>query len=185
MVSINASLVALDKADKGNEVVTGTAFDTAMRDGRAFSAGTGLKTVFEGSCLNQIFSNPSGSNKVAFVTLRAFYNDRSVNDESMLLRFIPSPVMPDDAVQVTPSNLKTGGVDSAMQFWTEYSATPINRDPPFENPPAIILPTGGQLFKIETPRIVEQGESFGFYMAGEDLDPDQVSINYVWYEEDI
>lgn len=159
-----------------------TAYEDAIASGMAFSAGTGLQRVNDAAVLNQCFSNPVGSGRDAYIVLRILGTNRKATDEPMRAGFITSPNPLAGATVVNPANLKTGGTASMMEFSWQRGETRLDRTPTVENPTGIIIPTGGKAYRIETPRLVQEGESFGFFIFGSTKDADLVSINYIWYE---
>lgn len=156
----------------------------AIREGRAFSVGTGTVTVNTGMYLNQIFENPVGSGKNAFVVKRIFNTDRLPNFKPIDVEFLPSPDALPAPIVATPANLKTGGMSSAMRFHWSRSEAPLTKTPPLSQLISFFVPGGGKGYIIDTLRIVEPGESFGFLMNGGAEDADKVTISYTWYEED-
>ena len=198
-IRVNASLYTsgtatvkiVASAQPSTVFVNGPVHDSleqATRAGRAFSVGTGITEVTAGNFLNYIFSNPSGSGVNAFVTLRSFTNNRANGSVPLEVGQVISPVALDTPVNVIPANLRNGSGTSSMLFNYKAQAARIDSSPTTANPIGLITPTGGIVLKVETMRLVQPGESFGFFAggAGNNLaSAARIAMNVVWYEESV
>lgn len=175
------------KVDLPLEVISYTPFEKALWEGRAFSAGTGNQDVDDKTYLNQRFYNPADSGKIAWVDFRVAISNVRNGKLPIEGGFIGQPVELEDAVNVSASNLYTGSASSVMQFSWNTSLARLNPNPPLaQDPTGIFVPTGGNQYRIETPRIIPPGFAAGIFIRGREAssESERVSISYVWYEVD-
>ncbi|WP_156340138.1 hypothetical protein [Nonlabens sp. YIK11] len=156
-----------------------SSMEEAVRNGRAFSVGTGSQSVGSGNIIKSTFFNPPTSGVNAFVTLRQFTNNSTSTPQQVNFYVSPTELASGD---VTPNNLKTGGVTSAIRFRTLTNATSLGT-PTLSQ----VLPINGIEKSIEVLRMVQPGEIFGYQLSGVGngslLNTLQMSMTFIWYEE--
>lgn len=158
--------------------------DVALRNGRSFTASTGVQTVSAGNFLSMQFSMPSGANRRAFISLRTF-------GCTMAAEFagVSNPTTGLVTTPATISNRKTGGATSVAT--AAYGMSAAHPD----TSPAATLPAGGLISAYGTTylgrdyqRTVEPGTSFTNWIGGAGGGLGTASrchITYLWSEEPI
>lgn len=170
-------------------VKTQDEFHTAIWEGRAFSAGTGIQKIDQDTVLSCLFVNPVDSGKNALVDLRVAGGGRSATARPLQAGFVNNPAPMADPTIVTPANLNTGGNSSDLWFGFQVAPERINTDPPtVGEPTGFFIPNGGIPYRIETPRVISPGNSAGIFVRGnynQSASKDVVFVTFVWYEEDV
>lgn len=160
--------------------ITVDEFGSAVRDGRAFSVGTGTVAVTNSNYMKYKFKNPTNSGKNAFVVVRQFTTDATTSLPE--LHFF---VNPDDLISPsikTSNNMNTGGGTSIMDFTVKTEATPFAGTPNISYP----LPINGIQKELLVVRLVKAGESFGYEFAGAGGGVNnalRAASTIFWYEE--
>lgn len=158
--------------------------EVALRNGRSFTASTGIQAVSTGNFLSMQFSMPAGANRRAFIHLRAL-------GCSMAAEFagVSNPTVNVPTTPATISNRKTGGATSvATATYSMSNARP-------DTSPTTALPAGGLISAYGTTylgkeyaRTVEPGTSFTNWIGGAGGGLGAASrchITYLWVEEPI
>lgn len=159
-------------------------FENAVLKGRAFSAGTRTVELVNDKYLKYKFSNPVGSGKRCVVIFRQFQNTMSYRDQMLINGLVVQPNLIENPNIVIPNNLVTGGEPSVTQFEWGEDENQLGQSV-IDGP----LPLNGDPYRIEIPRIVLPGESFGYQVQG--IKGKQIettvfaAMGIVWYEEDI
>jgi predicted secreted protein len=159
------------------------AFEEAVRAGRAFSAGTGFQAITGSNYLKYRFANPANSGVNAFVTIRRTVTATTTEFLNSQLVINPSAIT--TPTVVTPSNLKTGGVSSLIEFTTKLEATALTGGIITGGLP---IPLNGIPLNIEVIRLVQPGEVFGYQIQGAGGPLSQsvsCGVAVIWYEENI
>lgn len=159
------------------------AMEEAIRAGRAFSVGTGVQAAAIGTYLKSRFANPSNSGVNCFVTLRSFTNNATGGTLPELQIFTSVPAMTSPTA-VTPSNLKNGAASSVVDFSWKMEATILGGTAGA----GLIVPNSGVPRDINTVRLVQPGESFGYVLGGAGgilTSALRGSMVFTWYEEAI
>lgn len=162
-----------------------TAYEEAVRAGRAFTASTGPQAVTSGNVIVVTFANPSNSGVNVFLKNRLFGNDRSAGQTALEYVAYSSPTfVPANtsnginlrgATPFSDAEFKwevrdiTGLVMGGIQGTGEVIPRGINYTRPLE---AMILP----------------GRSAGYVISGEATNLSQnarISITLEWYEEPV
>jgi hypothetical protein len=158
--------------------------DVALRNGRSFTASTGIQTVSAGNFLSMQFSMPAGANRRAFISLRAL-------GCSMAAEFagVSNPTANPATTPASITNRKTGGATSVAT--ATYSMASTHPD----TAPAATSPAGGLISAYGTTylgkdyqRTVEPGTSFTNWIGGAGGGLGTASrchITYLWSEEPI
>lgn len=160
-----------------------TAEEEAVRTGRGFLASTGFVSVPAGSYLNFVLSNPSGSGKNVFVTLRKF-----VQSTAGILTYQgrSNPTAISGGTAVTPSQRRNDLSTASVASFTYQSATQ-NISTGTAGPTGMI-PASGIDEAITSLRVISPGTSMGYSIggAGGGLAAQAgIAVDIVWFEESI
>jgi hypothetical protein len=159
-----------------------TSFEEAVRDGRAFSAGTGFQSIATTNYLKYRFSNPSDSGVNAFVTIRRTVT--ATTSAFLNSQLVISPDAMTTPTAVTPANLRTGGVTSDIDFTFKNDAAALSGGTLTGGLP---IPLNGIPLNIDTVRLVQPGEVFGYQIqgAGTLAQPVSCAVAVIWHEETV
>lgn len=161
-----------------------SAKDTALRDGRAFLASTGMVNVEAGQSLYMILSNPAGSGRNLFIDERWFDNDRATGSDPLeYTAFIgPTATL---TVTATSINLLSGQpVGAGVLTHQANSAITMGGVQGSSAP----LPTGGVRQNIELGLILPPDFRLGFRIDGGGNNLEQsarIGMTFVWHEETV
>lgn len=168
-----------------------TSEEAALRNGKAFSAGTGNQTVAVGNYESILLSNPSTSGIRAIITQRQMTCDNPTGVVPAKWYSIPNPTTNLPTTAAPMSNRKTGGANSVLTITYNASATnypDTATATPLANRVAGMVPTGGTVGGPgQVMRTLEPGQSFAMTIqsvsnGGLTAAP-ICGMTMVWYEE--
>lgn len=158
--------------------------DVALRNGRSFTASTGVTAVSTGNFLSMQFSMPAGANRRAFINLRAL-------GCTMAAEFAgtSNPTANLATTAATISNRKTGGATSVATVTYAMATTHPDTNPAATNPAGGLISAYGTTYLgKDYARTVEPGTSFTNWIGGAGGGLGAASrchITYLWSEEPI
>lgn len=158
--------------------------DVALRNGRSFTASTGVMTVANNNFLSVQFALPAGVNRRAFISMRAF--GCSVAAE---FAGVSNPTTNLATTPATVSNRKTGGATSAATVTYSMATTHPDTNPAATLPAGGLISAGGTTYLgKEYSRTVEPGTSFTNWISGPPTGlgtSARCHITYLWFEAPI
>lgn len=159
--------------------------DVALRQGRSYTATTGIQSVTAGNFLSLQVTNPSTNNSRAFITTRAF--GCNVTGTPPEFAGVSNPTANLATTAATITNRRTGGAASGIQIAYGMGTTHPDTSPAATLPPGGFVANGGSatLLGSEYTRTVEPGTSFVNWIGGSGgglAAAARCHITFLWYE---
>ena len=166
-----------------------TRIDVAARQGRIYTATTGIQSVAAGNYLSLQFSIPSTANYRAFITSRVL--DCNVTGTTVLNYFgtsSPTVNLATTAATITNRGI-TGGVISSAAVTYAMATTHPDQSPSTTNPAGGFIQAGAEtILGNDFMRVVSPGQTFVNWIGGTGGGLSAASscyITYLWYEENL
>lgn len=154
-------VIPIDANDKIGQIGTEGKLEQCIERGCAFSVGTPLLPVRRNEYFKYWLSNPAGSGKRLYVTLRGFSNNRRINQSHLVRDLVINPTADGggQSVAFNPLDGFSAGMAVGSFGYAIGGAFP-------EVPALSRNFQSGTTINITVPRIVLPGQSFGYQIAG-------------------